>query len=129
VRAALAEIRERTLHVKPADVHWEDPEGFESALDNLIALIHVHVEHEDEILFPALSELNAEQRSQLRGEVERGVAHASTYPNPPEHLLGRAVIAAIEKLERGPQDEADPWHPGVELLNEALEGGDSSART
>jgi len=126
VREALAEIRERTLHVNPADVHWEDPDGFEAVLDELITLIHAHVEHEDEILFPALTELDADERSRLRSEVEDGVAHASTYPNPPKHLLGRAVVAVIEKLERGPQDEADPWHPGVELLNEALEGGDST---
>jgi Hemerythrin HHE cation binding domain len=123
VREALAEIRKRTLHVKPVNVHWEDPEGFEASLDSLIALIHDHVEHEDEVLFPALAELDPEERSHLRSEVEDAVAHASTYPNPPQHLLGRAIVAVIEKLERGPQDESDPWHPGVALLNEALEGG------
>jgi hypothetical protein len=123
VRDALATIRERTLHVKPADVHWEDPDGFEAALDALVTLIRIHVEHEDEILFPALVELDSERRSHLRGEVEKGVAHASTYPNPPKHLFGRAVIAVIERLERGPQDEADPWHPGVALLDEALKDG------
>jgi hypothetical protein len=125
VRESLVAIRERTLHVKPGDVYWEDPEGFEAVLDELVALIHLHVEHEDEILFPALTELDSESRSHLRREVEIGVAHASTYPNPPKHLLGRAVVAVIEKLEHGPQDEADPWHPGVELLNEALDGRDS----
>jgi hemerythrin-like domain-containing protein len=129
IREALTEIRERTLHVKPADVHWEDPEGFEAALDALVALIHTHVEHEDEVLFPVLSELGPDERSRLRSEVENGVAHASTYPNPPQHLFGRAVISVIERLERGPQDEADPWHPGVRLLNEALGSGDSSPRS
>jgi hemerythrin-like domain-containing protein len=128
VRSALATIRERTLHVKPADVHWEDPEGFEAALDALVELIRVHVEHEDEVLFPALDALDAGERSRLRAEVEKGVAHASTYPNPPKHLFGRAVIAVIERLERGPQDEADPWHPGVELLDEALKDGDTPSK-
>jgi hypothetical protein len=124
IRMALAEIRARTLHVKPRNVHWEDPDGFEDALGSLVSLIHLHVEHEDKILFPALTELGADERLLLRSEVDDGVAHASTYPNPPKHLLGRAIVAVIERLERGPQDEADPWHPGVALLDEALEGGD-----
>jgi Hemerythrin HHE cation binding domain len=128
VRSALMTIRERTLHVKPADVHWEDPEGFEAALVALVELIRIHVEHEDEILFPALGELDAATRASLRAEVEKAVVHASTYPNPPKHLFGRAVIAVIERLERGPQDEADPWHPGVELLDEALKDGETPSR-
>jgi hemerythrin-like domain-containing protein len=121
VRTALTAIRQRTLHVKPAYVHSEDPEGFEQALSALIALIHSHVEHEDALLFPALAELDPAERQILHAEVEHGVAHASTFPNPPKHMLGRAVVAAIEKLERGLQDESTPWHPGVKLLEKALE--------
>jgi hemerythrin-like domain-containing protein len=122
VREALLAIRKQTLHVKPAYVHLDDP-GFEDTLDHLIELIHGHVEHEDGILFPALAALSAEERESLRSEVEHGVAHASTYPNPPRHLLGRAIVAVIEKLERGLDDESTPWHPGIELLDEALAGG------
>jgi hypothetical protein len=127
VRAALTEIRKRTRNVKPLNAHFEDPEGFEAALDDLVSLIHSHVEHEDEILFPALAGLPADERQHLRSEVKDGVAHASTYPNPPKHLLGRAVVAVIEKLERGPQDESDSYHPGVELLDEALRAGGGSS--
>jgi hypothetical protein len=127
VREALIAIRKRTRNVKPLNAHAEDPEGFEAALDELVARIHSHVEHEDEILFPALAGLGADERRQLRSEVADGVAHASTYPNPPKHLLGRAVVAAIEKLERGPQDESDSFHPGVELLDEAMRAGNGSA--
>jgi len=127
VREALLEIRKRTRNVKPINAHLEDPEGFEAALDDLVALIHSHVEHEDGILFPALAGLGADDRGQLRSEVEDGVAHASTYPNPPKHLLGRAVVAVIEKIERGPQDESDSYHPGVELLDEALKAGNGSS--
>jgi hypothetical protein len=122
VRDALLAIRKQTLHVKPAYVHLDDP-GFEDTLNHLVELIHAHVEHEDEILFPALSALNAEERESLRSEVTHGVAHANTYPNPPRHLLGRAIVAAIEKLERGLSDESTPWHPGIELLDEALSSG------
>ena len=122
VRDALVAIRKQTLHVKPAYVHLDDPD-FEATLDHLVELIHAHVEYEDEILFPVLAALNAEERESLRSEVEHGVAHASTYPNPPKHLLGRAIVAVIEKLERGLDDESTPWHPGIELLDEALSSG------
>jgi hemerythrin-like domain-containing protein len=122
VRDALLAIRKQTLHVKPAYVHLDDPD-FDDTLNHLVELIHAHVDHEDEVLFPALAALNAEERVSLRSEVERGVAHASTYPNPPRHLLGRAIVAVIEKLERGLDDESTPWHPGIELLDEALSSG------
>lgn len=119
IRDALVAIRKQTLHVKPAYVHFDDP-GFEHTLGHLVELIHAHVKHEDELLFPALTALNAEERSSLRSEVAHGVAHASTYPNPPRHLLGRAIVAVMEKLERGISDESTPWHPGIELLEQAL---------
>ena len=125
VREALAAIRKRTLHRTPSNVHTEDPEGFETMLNDLVALIRAHVEHEDKVLCPVLSALGAEERLPLRNDVEHGVAHASTYPNPPQHLLGRALVAVIERIERGPDDASDTWHPGVELLNEALEHGDT----
>jgi hemerythrin-like domain-containing protein len=127
VRQALTEIRKRTRNVKPLNAHLEDPEGFEAALDELVSRIHSHVEHEDEILFPALAGLGAEDRRRVRSEVADGVAHASTYPNPPKHLVGRALVSVLEKLERGPQDESDSYHPGVELLDEALNGNGSSS--
>jgi hemerythrin-like domain-containing protein len=127
VREALIAIRKRTRNVKPLNAHLEDPEGFEAALDDLVAHIHSHVEHEDEILFPALAGLGADDRRRLRGEVADGVSHASTYPNPPKHLLGRALVAVLEKIERGPQDESDSYHPGVELLDEALNAGNGPA--
>jgi hypothetical protein len=124
VRDALLAIRSRTLHVRPAYVHLEDPKGFDAVLEKLVALVQSHVEHEDEVLFPVLAQLSAPARQALRADVEHAVAHASTYPNPPHHLLGRAIVAVIEKLERGLHDEATPWHPGVKLLDEALEKGD-----
>jgi hypothetical protein len=127
VRQALTEIRNRTRNVKPLNAHLEDPEGFEAALDELVSRIRSHVEHEDEILFPALAGLGAEDRRRVRSEVADGVAHASTYPNPPKHLVGRALVSVLEKLERGPQDESDSYHPGVELLDEALNGNGSSS--
>jgi len=125
VRDGLLAIRKQTLHVKPAYVHFDDPD-FEDKLDHLVALIHAHIEHEDGVLFPALSVLNAEERASLRSDVAHGVAHASTYPNPPHYLLGRAIVAVIEKLERGLSDESTPWHPGIDLLDEALTSGSPS---
>jgi hemerythrin-like domain-containing protein len=127
VRQALTEIRKRTRNVKPLNAHLEDPEGFEAALEELVSRIRSHVEHEDEILFPALAGLGAEDRRRVRSEVADGVAHASTYPNPPKHLVGRALVSVLEKLERGPQGESDSYHPGVELLDEALNGNGSSS--
>jgi Hemerythrin HHE cation binding domain len=127
VREALVAIRKRTRNVKPMNAHLDDPEGFEAALDDLVARIRSHVEHEDEILFPALAGLDADDRTRVRSEVEDGVAHASTYPNPPKHLLGRAFVSVLEKIERGPQDESDSYHPGVELLDDALNAGGGSS--
>jgi len=126
LRGALASLRKRTLHVKPAYVRWEDPEGFDALLTRLVATIRAHVEHEDHVLFPALARLDAGKRVELRSEVERGVKHASTYPNPPKNLLGRAILAIIERLELGLDDESTPFHPGVELLDAALQQGRSS---
>jgi hypothetical protein len=128
VRDSLVEIRKRTLHVKPAYVHWEDPEGFDAALEHLVVLIRDHLEHDDLVLVPALAGLDATERAELRSEVEHGVKHASTYPNPPQNLLARGVVAVIEKLERGLHDESTPWHPGVDLLDAALPGGDPAGK-
>ena len=120
VRDALSEIRRRTQHVTPNDVHADDPEGFEEALNALIDAVRAHIEHEDNVLFPILAELDADASAELRSDVERAVAHTSTYPNPPHNPLGRAIIAVDEWIERNVHDQPTPWHPGVDALNDEL---------
>jgi hypothetical protein len=120
VREALSEIRNRTLHVKPQNVHADDPVGFEKALRDAIETIRGHIEHEDELLFPMLGELDAQASAELRQNVEHAIAHASTHPNPRHNPLGRAVVAVEEWLEKGTRDESTPWHPGVDKLDDEI---------
>jgi Hemerythrin HHE cation binding domain len=120
VRDALSDIRRRTRHVKPDYVHADDPEGFEEALSGLVEAIRIHTEHEDNVLFPRLADLDAQTSDELLVNVEYAVTHASTHPNPPHSRIGRAIIAAGEKLEHDVKDESTPQHPGVDKLSDEL---------
>lgn len=121
VREALGEIRDRTHHVKPADVHLDDAAGFEAALDDLVRQIRAHQTFEDEALFPLLAVLDGGETEQLHSEVEKAVAHASSQPMPPQGLVARAAGAVVEKLDHlVDHDESAPWHPGIDKLDATL---------
>jgi hypothetical protein len=120
LRELLGDIRSRTLHVKPAYVHADDPQGFEGALAQLVDAIHVHIGHQDRVLFGELDRLDARTATGLRSDVQAAVAHASTHPDPPHSALGRAFVAVEEFVERKVKDESTPWHPGKRHLDEAL---------
>jgi hypothetical protein len=128
VRNALSDIRRRTQHVKPDYVHADDPEGFEEALSRLVEVIRIHSEHEDSVLFPILAELDLGTSEDLREKVQHAVKHASTHPNPPESLVGRAIVAVGEKLEHDIKDESTQQHPGVDKLNDELAVRDAADR-
>jgi hypothetical protein len=121
VRVGLADIRQRTRHIKPDYVHADDPEGFESALGGLVESIRAHVGREDAGLFPALDELDPPAADELRRRVAHAVEHASTHPNPPKHSIGRAVVALEERLEHDVKDESTQLHPGVDRLHGELD--------
>ena len=121
VRESLAEIRNRTQHVKPAYVYVDDPEGFEAALSTLVGRTRRHINHEDQVLFPMLGSLSDPERQQLRADIEQAVAHASSNPTPPTTAIGRFAMAVAEKLDHLVEhDESAPWHPGVDKLDETL---------
>ena len=47
------------------------------------------------------------------------MAHALSYPTPPENVIGRAAIALAQKLDHFIEhDESAPWHPGLDKLDE-----------
>ena len=120
VREALSDIRQRTLHMKPSNVHADDPEGFQEVLTGLIEAIQAHVDHEDELLLPMLLALDEQTTTELHQDVEKAVAHASTHPNPPHNPLARAFVAVEEWLEHDVHDQSTPWHPGVDKLGDEL---------
>jgi hypothetical protein len=121
VRLALADIHARTSHVKPADAHLDDPAGFESALELLVSLTREHIAQEDAALFPMLSVLDDDEVLRLNDDVTHAVAHALSSPTPPENAIGRAAIAIAQKLDHLIEhDESDPWHPGLDKLDEEL---------
>lgn len=116
VRSAMVEVRNRTRHVKPANVHADDPEGFEQSLDILIDAVQRHLDQEDREVLPLVEALDpAEQRELSRG-LERAVAHATTHPDPPHNPIGRAVATIGEKIDRAVNDTSTTSHPGVEQL-------------
>ena len=108
--------------MKSAYVHISDPNGFELALDELVGRIREHIAYEDDVVFPALAELDSFEREQLRDDVTSAVVHASFSPTPPKGALGRAVMGVAEKLDHlVDHDESDPWHPGIDKLEATLE--------
>lgn len=121
IREALTELRHRTKHVKPSNVHVSDPEGFEELLDGLVDSIRLHLEHEDEMLFPLLDQLRGPPADELREGVEQAVAHASTSPHPPHSTVGRAVTGVMEKLNRNVHDQSTVSHPEIDQLHDHLD--------
>jgi hypothetical protein len=121
IRDALADLRKRTQNVKPSNVHASDPDGFEELLDRLVDSIRMHLDHEDEMLFPLLDQLDGAEADGLRNAVEEAVAHASTLPHPPRSSVGRAVAGAIDKLNRSGHDQSTVSHPEVDQLHDDLE--------
>jgi hypothetical protein len=118
IREALADLRHRTQNVKPSNVHVSDPEGFEELLDRLVDSIRMHLDHEDEMLFPLLDQLSGPQADELRDDVEQAVAHASTSPHPPHSTVGRAVMGVMEKLNRKVHDQSTVSHPEIDQLHD-----------
>jgi hypothetical protein len=116
VRSAMVEVRNRTRHVKPANVHADDPEGFEQSLDILIAAVQRHLDQEDREVLPLVEELGPNEQRELSRKLERAVAHATTHPDPPHNPIGRAVATIGEKLDRALNDTSTTSHPGVEQL-------------
>jgi len=121
IREALTDLRKRTQNVKPSNVHASDPEGFEKVLDRLVDTVRVHLDHEDETLFPLLDQLEGPPANELHDDVERAVTHASTLPHPPHGIIGRAVMGAIDKLNRGGHDQSTVSHREVDQLHDDLE--------
>ncbi len=120
IREALTELRKRTQNVKPSNVHASDPEGFEELLDQLVDSVRTHLDNEDTELFPMLAKLEVPKASELRDDVEHAAAHASTLPNPPHTAVGRAVMGAIDKLNRGGHDQSTVSHQEVDQLHDDL---------
>jgi Hemerythrin HHE cation binding domain len=116
VRSAMVEVRNRTRHVKPANVHADDPEGFEQSLDVLIVAVQRHLDQEDREVLPLVDALGPAEQQDLGRKLERAVAHASTHPDPPHNPIGRAVATIGEKLDRALNDTSTTSHPGVEQL-------------
>ena len=121
IREALADLRHRTQNVKPSNVYVSDPEGFEELLDRLVDSIRMHLDHEDEMLFPLLDQLTEPKVDELRDDVERAVAHASTHPHPPHSTVGRAVTSVMEKLNRSVHDQSTVSHPEIDQFHDDLE--------
>ena len=121
IREGLTDLRHRTQNVKPSNVHASDPEGFEELLDRLVDSIRMHLDHEDEMLFPLLDQLEGPNLGELRDEVEKAVAHASTHPHPPHSTVGRAVRSVMEKLDRSVHDQSTISHPEIDQLHDDLE--------
>jgi hypothetical protein len=121
IRDLLSELRGRTQHVKPANVHASDPEGFEDLVDRLVDSERAQLDREDEALFPLLSQLGGPEADALSDDVRQAVAHASTLPHPPHHALGRAVTGVMEKLNHVVHDQSTVSHPEIDKLHEDLE--------
>ena len=121
IREALADLRKRTQNVKPSNVHTSDPEGFEELLDRLVDSVRVHLDHEDDKLFLILDQLEGPQAAELLDDVEQAVAHVSTLPHPPHSTVGRAVMGAIDKLNRSGHDQSTVSHLEVDQLHDDLE--------
>lgn len=116
LRSAMVEVRNRTRHVKPVNVHADDPEGFEQSLDILIAAVQRCLDQEDREMLPLVEELGPDEQQELSRKLERAVAHATTHPDPPHNPIGRAVATIGEKLDRTINDTSTTSHPGVEQL-------------
>jgi hemerythrin-like domain-containing protein len=116
VRSAMVEVRDRTRHIKPANAHADDPEGFEQSLDTLIAAVHRHLDQEDREVLPLVDTLDSAEQRELARKLERAVAHATTHPDPPHNPIGRAVATVGEKIDRTVNDTSTTSHPGIEQL-------------
>ncbi|HEX3841448.1 MAG TPA: hypothetical protein VHU85_11695 [Acidimicrobiales bacterium] len=118
LRTTMHEMYKRTMHVKPLNAHADDPEGFESSLEPLVAAARAQLDYEDRELLPLVDELGAEDRDHLLRNMEQAVAHASSHPDPPHNLVGRAVANLKEKFDRAVNDTSTTWHPGMDQLDE-----------
>lgn len=114
VREALADVRGHTRHVKPINVHLADPEGFERAVDDLVAMVRRSLEHESDDLLPLVEQLGPDARDDLRRRVARAVSRASEHPKPPRNPVARAIVNIEEKLDRTFEDASTTSHPAVD---------------
>ncbi len=118
IREAMSQMRKRLRHVKPINVHANDPEGFEALLEQLVGSVRAYLLREDRRLFPLVEDLDDRAQQRLLVEVERAVAHASSHPDPPHNPIGRFVANVDETIERVVHDASTPWHPGLKYLKD-----------
>ncbi len=117
IRDAMEVIRKRTVHMSPANVRADDPEGFDDALDGLFDSIQKHREREKQDLFPLLDNLSPDTADDLADNVTNALKHASEKPKPSHNRIGRAIgnLGATLTFE----DASTPRHPGRDKLDEA----------
>ncbi len=116
IRDAMEVIRKRTLHMTPANVHADDPEGFDHALEGLVDCLESHLGREERDLFPLLDELSTDAATELADDVTHALKHASEKPKPSHNPVGRAIGNLGAALERTVEDASTPRHPGRHKL-------------
>lgn len=121
VRDAMRDVDGRTRHVKPINVHADDPEGFEDALERLIASVRSELRLEDRVVPDLVSQLDSDSAERLRSKLTAAVAHATSHPDPPENPIARLVTTAVDKLDRKLEDSSTTSHPGRQRLDETSE--------
>jgi hypothetical protein len=110
-------IRKRTVHMSPANVRTDDPEGFDDALAGLLDEIQKHLEREEQDLFPLFDKLPPDAADDLADKVTKALKHASERPKPSHNRIGRAIGNLGDKLTF--EDVSTPQHPGQDKLDEA----------
>jgi hypothetical protein len=115
-REAMVEVRRRTRHAKPINAHAEDPEGFDRALDDLIAAIKHTSAHEHDDLILLVNRLDPEMSDDLHRRVERAVGHASLHPNLPHNPIARRIASVVERIDRAVNDDSTTSHTALDQL-------------
>jgi hypothetical protein len=119
IRDAMEVIRKRTAHMTPANVHADDPEGFDHTLEGLVDCLDSHLGREERDLFPLLEGLSADAAADLTDDVILALRHASERPKPSHNPVGRAIGNLGAALERTVEDASTPQHPGRDKLENA----------
>jgi Hemerythrin HHE cation binding domain len=118
IRDAMEVIRKRTVHMSPANVRADDPDGFDDTLDGLLAGIQKHLQREEQDLFPLLDNLSPETADDLAENVTKALKHASEKPKPSHNRIGHAIGNLGATLDRTLEDVSTPLHPGRDKLDE-----------
>ncbi len=128
LREALGEVRRRTRHVKPINAHFDDPVGFDRALDDLVEAVRADLGHESEDLVPLVEKLDPEAKAELAQRVERAVSRASDHPKPPKNPIARSIVNLGEKLDHAVHDAATTSHPAVDRMRAREEAEQATRR-